>query len=237
MELNKIENKTLRQKVYELLKDKMAMADILPGQKISLRSLAAQLGVSLMPVREALWQLESEKTVVIESNKQMYVNSLTLEELDEILRIRLLLETMAVELACERRSEDALPKIKRLLIELHASMADTKDYLKKNQEFHFSIYALAESPILVDHISRLWARVGPYISLVARHRDDLLAAMNFHDPMYRALVERDKGKIVDSLQGDLITAADGMKQFIKRYGPDPGDIIEWLQNSKKDYTK
>jgi DNA-binding GntR family transcriptional regulator len=58
-----IESKTLRQKVYELLKEKILTAEILPGQKISLRNLAVMLGVSLMPVREALWQLESEKVV------------------------------------------------------------------------------------------------------------------------------------------------------------------------------
>ena len=57
MKLNKIESKTLRQKVYELLKEKIITAEILPGQKISLRNLAEMLDVSLMPVREALWGL------------------------------------------------------------------------------------------------------------------------------------------------------------------------------------
>ena len=97
MEFEKIEKKTLRQKVYEQLKEKMTTAEILPGEQISLRELAKSLGVSLMPVREALWQLESEKVVVIESNRRMWVNSLSPQEVDEISKIRAMLETMAGE--------------------------------------------------------------------------------------------------------------------------------------------
>ena len=233
MELTKIENKTLRQKVYELLKEKMTMAEILPGQKISLRSLAVQLGVSLMPVREALWQLESEKAIVIQSNKQIYVNSLTPEDLNEILGIRLTLETMAAEMACERRSEADLAKIKDLLLGLHASMGSTSQYLKRNQEFHFSIYALSHSPILLNLIGNLWTRVGPYIYLVARHEEDLLTAMNYHDPMYQALADRDKARIAACLRGDLTVAAEGIKNFLTHYGPDPADILASLQDNHK----
>ncbi|MBW2283524.1 MAG: GntR family transcriptional regulator, partial [Deltaproteobacteria bacterium] len=63
----KIQKKTLRQQVYEQLKERMITAEILPGEQITLRNLAERLGVSLMPVREALWQLESEGAVVIEA--------------------------------------------------------------------------------------------------------------------------------------------------------------------------
>ncbi len=60
MGIEKITTVTLRQKVYDRMRTKILRAEILPGQVISLRGLAEQFGVSLLPVREAVWQLESE---------------------------------------------------------------------------------------------------------------------------------------------------------------------------------
>lgn len=230
MGLKRLENKTLRQKAYELLKEQMTTAEIFPGQKISLRSLADQLGVSLIPVREALWQLEFEKTVVIESNRQMYVNVIDEKTLAAIPCIRLSLESMAVEMACDLRKDSALPGIQKLLGELHEAMGNAKRYLKKNQEYHYAICALAESPVLLEVVDKLWTRLGPYIYLVAREKQDLLTAMKFHDPMYQALVDRDKEKMVSSLRGDLIAAAEGINKFLNSYGPDPAYILKTLKN-------
>ena len=113
--IEKISVKTLRQEVYDQLRDKIISAEILPGESISLRDLAAKFGVSLMPVREALWQLESEKIIVIESNKRIHVNTLTAKEMEEALRLRVLLESMAAERACDLRPDEEIPKLKQLL--------------------------------------------------------------------------------------------------------------------------
>ena len=65
MKFEKLNAKTLRQKVYDQLRHGIITGGILPGQSIKLRDIAKQFGVSLMPVREALWQLESEKVIVM----------------------------------------------------------------------------------------------------------------------------------------------------------------------------
>ena len=71
MVIEKITTVTLRQKVYEQLRANILGADILPGEIISLRGLAEKFGVSILPVREAVWQLESENILVVESNKRI----------------------------------------------------------------------------------------------------------------------------------------------------------------------
>lgn len=215
MKLNKIESKTLRQKVYELLKEKIITAEILPGQKISLRNLAVMLGVSLMPVREALWQLESEKVVIIQSNRHMRVNNLTTQEMEEAYRIRFTLETMAAKMACDLRSGSDLSNVKSILSELHESIKEPRLYLKVNRRFHFEIYRLSKSPMLVDIIDGLWARVGPYLYLHTTERRDLSVPMKFHDAMFEALVERDKRKMKRALGGDLKTASGDILHYIE----------------------
>jgi len=207
MAIEKISVKTLRQEVYDQLRDKIISAEILPGETVSLRGLAQKFGVSLMPVREALWQLESERIIVIESNKRIRVNTLTAKEMEEALRLRLLLESTAVERACELRPDAAIPKIKGLLEAMEASLDRPKIYMRRNTQFHFSIYSYADSPLLLEMLNRLWARVFPYAFLHAILNQDKRKAMESHWKIFQGFAERDKRKIKDALREDLERAA------------------------------
>jgi DNA-binding GntR family transcriptional regulator len=207
MGIEKISVKTLRQEVYDQLRDKIISADILPGETISLRELAQKFGVSLMPVREALWQLEAERIIVIESNKRIRVNTLTAKEMEEALRLRLLLESTRGERACDLRPESALPKLRKQLEALQGSAKRPKMFMRKNSHFHISIYSLAESPLLLEMIERLMARVGPYVYTYAIAAQDNVRVLKHHGNMFQGLMERNKKLITESLREDLETAA------------------------------
>ena len=215
MEFEKIEKKTLRQRVYEQLKEKMTTAEILPGEHISLRELAKSLDVSLMPVREALWQLESEKVVVIESNRKMWVNSLAPEDVKVITKIRVMLESMAGKMACDLRPQSSLAEVEDLLSDLGRYVGAREEYLRRNWKFHFMIYNLCGAPVLVDLIMGLWARIGPYLYLVTRQKSDILYAMRAHEAMYRALADRDKKGMARAIEDDLGTAAGLIESYLK----------------------
>ena len=207
MLIEKIAVKTLRQEVYDQLRDKIISADILPGETISLRELAQKFGVSLMPVREALWQLESERIIVIESNKRIRVNTLTAKEMEEALRLRLMLESTAAERACDLRTESALPKVRKQLEALQSAADRPKIFMRRNSQFHIAIYSLADSPLLLEMIERLMARVGPYVYTYAIAAQENTRAYEHHDLMYRGLAERNKKIITEALREDLEAAA------------------------------
>lgn len=207
MAIEKISVKTLRQEVYDQLRDKIISAEILPGQTISLRELAQKFGVSLMPVREALWQLESERIIVIESNKRIRVNTLTAKEMEEALRLRLMLESTAAERACDLRPQEAVPKVKLLLETMEPSVDRPKIFMRRNTQFHFSIYSYADSPLLLEIINRLWARVFPYVFTYFFMTQDNSKAMKRHWKMFQGLAERNKKKLTDALREDLEAAA------------------------------
>ncbi len=189
-------------------------AEILPGEQISLRSTAAKLGVSISPVREALLQLEAEHVVVINSNKSIHVNYLTQDEMEEILRLRLSLETMAAERACDLRPDSALDEIEGVFPTMRSAMDRPMDFVRINLNFHSAIYRLAESPILFDIISGLWVRIQPYIYLPFRNREEVSAALSHHETMYQALAEKDKAKIRQALKEDLETGTESIKEFM-----------------------
>ena len=207
MVIERISVKTLRQEVYDQLRDKIISAEILPGETVSLRGLAERFGVSLMPVREALWQLESERIIVIESNKRIRVNTLTAKEMEEALRLRLLLESTAAERACDLRPEEAIPKVRGILEAMEASLDRPKIYMRRNTQFHFSIYEYSDSPLLLEMLNRLWARVFPYSYTYAIVNRDKTDAMRSHWEMFEAFTERNKKRLTDALRQDLERAA------------------------------
>jgi DNA-binding GntR family transcriptional regulator len=222
MSLLRIDNRTLSQKVYEELKQKMITAELQPGERISLRTIASQFGVSLTPVREAIWQLERDKAVVVKHNRQIAVNQLTPDDFDELLELRLLLEGKAAEMACSHRSDDDIRAAKSVLDKMHRSISDRKRFLHLNHEFHGSIYEISGMINLMFLIDYLWTRVGPYIYRAATTQHGMLQAMQFHNMMYDALVARDGERMMEALTLDLTTAAVPIRGLLEqqdRAGP------------------
>ena len=208
MGLEKITTVTLRQKVYDQLRTKILGAEIVPGEVISLRGLAEQFGVSLLPVREAVWQLESENILVVESNKRIQVNHLTKSQFKEVLNVRLLLESEAVKKACQIRPKKAVGKVEKILNNMKKTVGnDHRAYIKRNDQFHKAIYSCAGSPLLMELIQRLLARVNPYIYLYAIANRDLSSAIGCHQEMFEGFSTGDGERTKVALHQDLTDAA------------------------------
>lgn len=208
MAIEKITTTTLRQQVYDQMRAEVIDAELLPGEVISLRGLADKFGVSLLPVREAVWQLESEKILVIESNKRIQVNHLTGEKFEELFNLRLLLESEAVDKACRKRPPKSITRVEKILkaMQKHVGV-NHKAYLRKNDAFHYAIYSHAGSPLLMELIERLHARVNPYLYLYSVEGRDLTSAMTCHSEMFAGFSEGDSEKTIAALHRDLKEAA------------------------------
>jgi DNA-binding GntR family transcriptional regulator len=85
-----------------------------------------------------------------------------------------------------------------------------KAYIKKNDEFHKTIYTYANSPLLIDLIQQLLARVNPYIYLYAIDKRDLTNALKCHHDMLTGFTNGDSKATIEALHRDLKGAA----QFI-----------------------
>ena len=205
MRFTRLSTQTLRQQVYDQLRDKIISAGVLPGETLSLRGLSEEFGVSLMPIREALWQLESERVVVIEANRRIRVNTLTEEEIRDLYRIRLFLETTAAGRSCARRPDSALPAAKALLEKTARHLKRSpRRYIQANLAFHRTIYRYCGLEIFLRLIDLLWARIGPYFYYAQLREDvDLSASQRHHEAMYEAWVSRDAARMVRAIRNDL----------------------------------
>jgi len=232
MTLVKIEKKTVRQAVYEQLRESIITAELFPGDSITLQQLANKFEVSQMPIREALWQLEAEGVVVIDQNKSMCVNKLTLKEIEEITSIRIDLETKAAVRGCSLRTEADIAKLKTVMEEMQGSIDNPGLYLHKNRQLHFGIYESADSPVLVRLINQLWARVGPYINIAVLEEGQLpLVSFEYHQKMYDTFVKQDANGIREALEEDIRTAAERIRPFLEN--PERADALKGEFLSKR----
>jgi DNA-binding GntR family transcriptional regulator len=237
MSTGKLSTKTLRQQIYDQLKRKIISADILPGHVVTIQGLANEFGVSMMPVREALWQLESEKVIVIESNKCIHVNTLKRVDLNEVLELRLVLESMAAEKACVKITDSGLSKLKRILETMETGMDRPKKGLLLNSQFHFTIYSYADSSLLLGMIDSLWARIGPYMTIGWEKAGDHTFILRSHQNIYQALVERNKEKLKEWLCEDLTHGTQTIMPFLEDSTSDSGQHLRRGITQKRGTTQ
>ena len=154
--------------VYETLRDRVLLGRFSPGQPMTIQGLAEMLGVGMTPVREAIRRLTSESALETLGNRRVIVPVLTQDQIDDIYFLRRRIEPDLAARAVKnitKKNVDELAKIDRE-VDVAISSGDISGYLERNKAFHFSIYALAESPILMRAVQSLWLQVGPSLRVV-----------------------------------------------------------------------
>ncbi len=146
-----------------------------PGLQIRQEALADRYGVSRVPVREALRQLEAEGLVTSELHRGAFVSSLSLDELEEMLDIRIALESRALKLAIPNMTPEVLARARAILDEYDGS-ENPEEWRDLNMSFHMTLYGpcgrprllkMIEDAVLVNHrfirtyISVTVGRSGP----------------------------------------------------------------------------
>lgn len=139
------------------------------GSKLDQQSLAVEFEVSVIPVREALRQLEAEGLVKILPRKGAFVIDLSPPEIKELFHLRAVLEGYAMELAAPRLNSAQLQTLKDIVSQMDQATRnlDIDRLLELNRSFHFYIYEASESPLLVSILSGLWDRSTVYRRLAS----------------------------------------------------------------------
>jgi DNA-binding GntR family transcriptional regulator len=215
-EQDAINKQTLREKVYDKLKAKIIAGDIFPGQNLTLRGLSEQFQVSIVPVREALFQLASEGVIDRRNNRDYRVSTLSHSEFKEIYRIRKLVEIYTAKRACILQPRSASTELQEILDLMVKSFQNPKEYIKYNQQFHFTLYSYAKMPIMMKTISGLWARIGPYFSINAEVVQDLSVSFDFHKKMYKSFIAQNESEVTGHLQRDIHVSYKILSPLIKK---------------------
>ena len=177
-----IVRQTLSARVYQDLRELIMSGQVQPGERLTLARMAAALGTSAMPVREAVSRLAADEALEILPNKSVRVPVMTRSRFQELVLIRLVVEGLAVETAAPRITDKQLSALAELEQafeqEISQDNPDVDQIIQINKQLHFTAYAAAGMPSLSSLIEGLWLRIGPVLNLdlrnsASRRRSDL----------------------------------------------------------------
>lgn len=203
--------KTVQDLVYEQLRGALMSGAFEAEANFTITALAEQFQTSHMPVREALRRLAAEGALRISTSGTAQVPAITLPELADLCRARVIIEGAAAELAAPHITAQDIADLSDLRSRQEAAGVEGRipDLVAINRAFHFHIYARAGSPVLVSQIETLWLRWGPYVRLLSDLMVDLLRTdhggdfVRHHDLMLAALRSRDVAAFRAAMEGDI----------------------------------
>jgi len=183
--------------VSDSLRRSILNGDLVGGTRLSLAEVASTFDVSTTPVREALRELSFEGLVKIDSYRGGVVNAVTREDVEEIVRIRQLLEPTAAREAVQGMTPEILGQAEAILIEMAAS--DSWDvWVQGNRTFHQKIYEAASSRRLVAVINGLQSTQVVFVSSTLRKSPFLKeTATKDHNEMIQAIRDGDAERLVE----------------------------------------
>jgi DNA-binding GntR family transcriptional regulator len=213
-ELPQLERRTLADTAYAALADLLASGRLAPGDRLSLRQSAAALGVSVMPVREAVSRLVADGALEVAPNRLIRVPIMTAGAFQALVETRIAIEGFAVARAAEHRDGCELATIRRaeaaFRTEAEAALPDCARAVALNRDLHFAIYAACGLAPLQEIIARLWLKAGPVINLDLRaHPERLLQgfALRRHREALTAIEARDGAAAAAAIAADIREAA------------------------------
>lgn len=209
---------TLGVHVLAQIKELLLSGRVMPGEQLPLRATAEALGVSVMPVREAVYQLVSDQALEVAPNRSVRVPVLTPEQFEEITRLRLHIEGYAAEQAAQRADAALirhLTAVNEALTEaMSAAPEGSASVVELNKALHFAIYEAAGMPMLLKLIEILWLREGPVLNYdlrIGSERTRKKIAVAHHRRLIEALERHDGRAARDALADDIRSAYEAIR--------------------------
>ncbi|GAA4706293.1 GntR family transcriptional regulator [Phytohabitans rumicis] len=192
---------TAQQFVLEELRRAITAGVLRPGAPIKQDALAEELGVSRVPLREALKTLQGEGLVNYQAHRGYFVETLSLEDLREAYRIRQILEAEAIRKAVPNLTPadlDALDEA-QLDVERASLLGDVPEMAAANRRFHLMLFEHAKMPRLLRLIRSLWDATDAYRSMYYGASENRERVVHEHRSLLGALRRRDADGAVEAL--------------------------------------
>lgn len=209
---------SVHDQVYESLAEALIQGRFAPGKSVSLRTLAHQLGVSAMPVREAVRRLIAQKALELQpSNKRLRVPSLSENRLQQLMTARQWVEPELAFRAVKNITPAALHQLKTDDAHLMSALerGDADAYMQANYAFHFHIYHLAEADLFFDMARSLWLQSGPFMRSVFGRLNAVQLPQDHHQELISAFARKDAEAVRRHMAEDIHEGMDMMLDALR----------------------
>lgn len=195
---------TAQQQAYASLRQRILIGDLAPGQRLTLRGLAAELGLSPTPVREALRRLAAEGALTVGRNRRVTVPLPTSAQLIELVQLRCVLETHLAARALPHVTDRLIDNLREVDADIDAALA-AQDYARAvllNQRFHTLLYTANPEGTGMSLVESLWLQLGPCMRIAAGQADELYPE-DHHKTLLDTLRARDPIAVTRVLRQDI----------------------------------
>ncbi len=205
-------HRTLADRAFAALHDAIVAGHLAPGERLPIEELGEALGMSAMPIREALRRLDAAGLVENIPHRGGRVTELSIPDLAEVYEARLALEPLAVRRAAERFDEqDAAAAAARLAALDELADDNSPERWAAHTAFHFALYEAAHSSWLLRLIQPLWETSQRY-RLAANVAPKLIPRRTEHQVILQACIDHDPELAARALHNHLANTANVVSQ-------------------------
>lgn len=210
----------VRDRVDQALREALIIGRIQPGRPVTLRGLAEELGVSPMPVREAIRGLAAERALDVSESGRIVVPRMSRQRLSEILEARSLLEPRAAALAMPRLGREELRRLRRVddAIDVSLETGDVESYMRLNHAFHFTIYEGSHSDVFLPLIESVWLRFGPFMRMIYG-RVGTAGLVDHHKQALEAIAAADAAALAEAIRADICEGMELIGEMLDHEPP------------------
>lgn len=208
-----------REQIYRAIKTDITSGKIKPGERLLEAKLAAQFGVSRTPIREVIRQLESEALATVEKRKGATITKLSVEEIDEIYSLRIILEGYSASLTVKRlgiKEKDDLRQFKKLFNE-YAKKRKYSEWLATGIRFHSFFAQNCGNLTLHKVIDDLRSRVHRYQFIVTTNMDSITRHTKEHEEIIDAALKMDPELTRKKMELHLKCVYDELKRVLQNF--------------------
>jgi GntR family carbon starvation induced transcriptional regulator len=214
--------RTLARRAYQQLRRDIVNGQLAPGSKLKLEALVQHYDIGMSPLREALARLVGDQLVTTEDQRGFWVVPLSLKELDDISRVRDLIETEALRLSIEqgdaqweqrvRAAFDALTESEKHVSESGSSLPS--NWEERDRGFHYALIAACDSPWLIKLQEMLYHQAERYrrVSLSVSPGDRFIR--DEHTAIFEAAMERNTLRACRLTHDHLIRTYDEVRKAL-----------------------
>ena len=211
--------------VYRMLKSQILSQALAPGQRLHIDEIAANLGISRTPVKDALNTLAAEGLVKIVPRRGTFVAELSVETIAEVFDLRRALELLAAESLVTRVTEAEIAQLEALLTALdRCPKNDVEEHMRRNMAFHRKFIELAGNRKLLEvydslnvhiQIARIHARVKNWQQRAQQEQKE-------HHAILKALKSRDMKQLAAAVNDHIRRAKQSLLEDMKSVGSGQG---------------
>jgi DNA-binding GntR family transcriptional regulator len=215
MELERIDTK----RAYELIRERITTLDLAPGAPVNEQTLAQELDMGLVPVREALKLLAHENLVVITRRHGLYVADVNLPDLEQLSEMRLTLEGLSARLAAQRATEDDLVVLEALRLEqANTQGEDNLRLFDIDHKFHQAIAQAAGNKYLADSLEGLFGLSQRLWYLALPRLGFLPSAVEKHLELVEAIKSRDGNRAEAIMREHVMAFYAQVREVLEKEG-------------------